>query len=300
MDENNFNYHSLPNDIALELIKQWIKPDNTPLGIPFGWIQPGLDSNVTLGDLYIQFAGEYTIADLITNEIRLGFYQYKSELAVSLNTAKMVIRLARELGIKDLRLDKINFNGIYSSENPSCEFLELEPNDQCLYHLAILCLNTMTEGHNLAIEFLDYLADYYIPKGSICWSLYDGDCYELGEIVELITYESNFPFSFYDNDRYYDVEGSLNLNPKILDWINELEYKFQEDPTELDLIQYIFDKEIPWDYQREEILYYLAWIIDWLKEEFKSNNLKFSNQGLEGLNPKLRSWIIYVTSQLTF
>ena len=77
-----------------------------------------------------------------------------------------------------------------------------------------------------------------------------------------------------------------------------IESKFQEDYTSLDILEYIFGEYIPYD--REDLLYWISWIISWLREEFKSNNLQFTRDGIENLDPKLRSWIQYITIQLTF
>ena len=289
-------YHQMDNEIALELIKEWVKPGYPPLGMQFAWQQPEETDYITVGDLYTVFNGDYTIQDLLfTNK---GYYYSPIlELAVKLETAKEVIRLARELEIKDLRNDKLQFDGIYCSENPAIELCELDQNEIALYRLAILCLNTMTEGHNLAIEYLEYIAEHYVEKGSIIWGLYDGDNQYLGEIVELITSDDHFPFSFYDNHPHFDVERTLNPDPEVLDWIIGIEEDYQENYTR-DLIIEIFpDYDITWDYERGEILYWIAWIIGWLKEEFHSGNLTFSDNP-EGLSPKLTSWIVYINSQL--
>ena len=48
----NENYHVMPNDIALELIKEWVKPGYPPLGLSFAQSQPDNDDHITIGGLY--------------------------------------------------------------------------------------------------------------------------------------------------------------------------------------------------------------------------------------------------------
>jgi hypothetical protein len=156
----------------------------------------------------------------------------------------------------------------------------------------------MTNGHNLAIEYMEYLADYYVPKGDITWNLYDGDSYEHGEIVELLTENDHFPFYFHDNHNHYDIERTLDPDNDVLEWIQEIENDYQENYTR-DLIMELFpDYDIYLDYQRDEILYFLAWIISWLKSEFHSGNLSFPGDNINGLSSKLQNWIVYINSQL--
>jgi hypothetical protein len=287
----------MSNEIAIELIKEWIKPGYPPLGMQFGWIQPNDNDHITLGDLYCSFSGEYTIQDLLF--IDLGYPNYDLELAVSLNTAKQVILESRNMGIKDLRKDKISFDGIYCSENPSIEFGELSEEESILYRLSILVLNTMTNGHNFAVEYLDYLAEYHVGKGSVSWSLYDRgypDDYEIGNIVELITSDDHFPFNFYDNHRDYDLDYLRNkADLDVITWFNQLEDLYQDN--EKDIIMDIFPNyDIYHNYDRKEIISFLSWIVSWLKYEFKTGNLSF--QESDDLSPKLNNWIKYINSQL--
>jgi len=298
----NENYHVMPNSIALELIKEWVKPGYPPLGLPFAWSQPDNEDHITVGGLYACVNGEYTVQDLIMNETRSG-YNYNYELAVTLESAKQIIRLARDNGIKDLRNDKFEFNAIFSHENPSIEFAELDPAEVCLYRLAILCLNTMTEGHNLACEYLEYLGETKVNKYQIEWDIYTNDWdNELNEIIPILTSEDNVhtPFWFNDNEAYYHMDYiTRGVNPDILAWINELEsdYQYNHDPDYNDLIHQIFRIDVNFDYEREEILAWIAWIIDWLIKSWQCGDLTLKSDN--SLDPKLNDWIKYTENQIT-
>lgn len=295
----------MTNEIAIELVKQWIKPDNPPLGMPFGWTQPNDDSTITLGNVY-SCNYERNLYDLLINEVHTYDYDkyqfiYKTELCQSLDVTKRILRILKEHH-KDIKKDKIILHdAIFNAEHISTEFNNLDNSEKCMYRLSIMCLNTMTNGHNLACEYLEYLAHNHFgdnPNNDKNWTIYESEYSDYKDDILQILAESpeNLGIMLDYDSPGYDLKG-LNVDQDYSEeyqYIQDIENRYNDD-YEYDLLQDVFKVDLR-SYERDEILQFLAWCIGWIKEEYKTGNLTFTYA--EDIDSKpLKQWVYQYANQ---
>lgn len=300
----NKPYLPMTDEIAIELVKQWIKPDNPPLGMPFGWTQPNDDSTIILGSVY-SCNYEKNLYDLLINEIynpRLGKWGgYEIELKQSLDITKRVLRILKENKI-NIRTNKITLHDVlFNAEEISTTFNELDNEEKCMFRLSIMCLNTMTNGHNLAIEYLEYLAHNHFGDNTDNdknWIIYESEYSDYKDDILQILAESpeNLGIMLDYNSPEYDLKG-LNVArdyPEEYQYIQDIENRYN-DNYEYDLLQDVFKVDLR-SYERQEILEFLTWCIGWIKEEYATGNLTLTYA--EDIDSKpLKQWLYQYANQ---
>lgn len=303
-------FFPMSSEIAIELVKQWIKAGEQPLGIPFGWTQPEDNDTITLGSIY-SCNYDNNLYDLLINEVHdydynKGKFVYKNELRQTLDVTKRVLRILKEHH-KDIRKDKIILpDVIFSTDNLNTTFDKLDNAEKSMYRLSILMLNTMTNGHNLACEYLEYLAHNHFgddKDNNKQWELYeyDNSSYK-GEILEILMENPEDMGILLDYDSPgYDIRG-LNTErdyPEDYDYVNTIEIQYQDDSNEeytFDLIQHVFNVECKYDYERGEILNFLAWCAGWIRKEYAAGNITFNYT--DDIDSKiLKNWLFQYVNQ---
>jgi hypothetical protein len=290
----------MTDEIAIELVRQWIKVGEQPLGIPFGWIQPDNDDYCTLGDVYTQYFNQ-NLLDVLFNEVYdYAIKGYKLEAKYSLDQTKRVLRILKSNN-KNLRTGNIQLKNdvIFNLDHVTTQFSKLDSTEKCLYRMSILVLNTMTEGHNFAIEYLNYLAHNYITSADYkSFQIYENSLngYK-SEIMEILAENpENLDIQLEYESPEYNINYLKDKYPDSLDYLMELEYQFDDDKWAIDIINYVFNVNCKYD--REEILTFLAWCIGWIREEYQQGYITFKYT--ENVDSKiLRDWLYTYENQLT-
>ena len=146
--------HLLRRELAAPLARDILKSGRPPLGIPFGWTNPGAatDDNA---DEWIVLSHVYTTPQSFT------LRQVLSGTDIGFENARDIIREWH-------RADYISLDECYTGHGPLLEVGEvliqygsLEPDQQLAYRIAIAGLNQwFTDGlHNTACSLLESLAD---------------------------------------------------------------------------------------------------------------------------------------------
>lgn len=256
-------YISMPDNIALEFIRYMIKPDNPPLGIPFAWLQPDNNDTIMLSSIYVGMNKEISLYDL--------FYLDNYPLDIK----KDIIRtFQNNPGKKVNPDDTLQLSGIVECPEISIPYNDLERDEMLLYHLAVMSINTMTEAHNWACSYLEFLAynHYSFKNHAEDWKVYELSFNNIDN--DLI--DSMFEYSSALAD-YLDLYGytiDYNQNDECYYYFNEwkdMNLEIQE------LIKANDDFMNEWnirDYDHE-IISTLAFMVDWIKTEWNEGYLTF-------------------------
>lgn len=276
------HYFKMPHMATLQLVKNFCIAGNPPLGYNFGLIQPNLNDTIIVGSCYGIASFNYTIRALLTKSVYTGHGQFKDELATNLETAKQIIRLARD---HNYHLDDtVDLSGLVETE-VFRSFSTLSITEQAFYRLAILLINTMTEGHNWACEYMEYLAETYV-KNNDEWQLIENDTWK-DDILDICLnsdLKDQLTISAYNKEVHYPA-----CNPEIYSWLEEL------DET-LDISDYITGFSIRWD--KDEFLRILAWVVEWIQEIYSKGDLELTlTHEIEG--KELRDFLTMVDKQMT-
>lgn len=263
-------YFKMSNEVALELIKEWCRPDMPTLGHWFGWNQPKKDGSIKLGSIYGKPNNNYSLRELLE----------KSEIGY--NAAKDTIKMLPDNASID---EPLELSGIYSIEEVFIDFNALEPYERALTRLKVMLVNTMTEGHNWSIAYGEYLAQqYWDYESNDGWLLYESGYKTnddiLGEILEW-GHNPDISWHVWDNDECYHYFNEFEKLPTY-EKLKEIQ------DYDHDLINDILGESVSGCYW-DEILSVLAWCIEWIIESWDNGDLTLSYD--ESLPDKLKSFI---------
>lgn len=273
----------MSNEAALDFILYQIQSDNQPLGIPFGWSQPKSNDTITLGSVYVGIDEQFTPKSLLLDQeydFTKGYFYNGDLTEYPLWGIKKLLREWKNeckpnerVSNKELRL-----SAIFGNEEIHCLYDDLDREEKLLYHLAIMALNTMTECHNWAVSYLEYLAynHYNLKDHGKNWSVYNSQ-------------ETLYPDIF---DALNDLLGSgdlaeklglygytiyNNLNDECYHYFNQWE---DENTSTQEFIKNTLEnsnKLDSWDIREydHEIIGTLAAMMEWIKSEWLQGNLSF-------------------------
>lgn len=231
----------LNNEMALAIVKDAIMPGQPTLGLWFGWNQPNEESTVKLGSICGRIQS-YTVRELLHNS-DLELWQVKDIL--------------REM--KYCKLDKDETISerwaLALCDEVFIPYGVLSPEEKALYRLKVLLVNTMTEGHNWAIEYGDYLATVYYRLESAGLSEWRSQDAKYSDLHDILADYKLLPVAAYEESDCvspkYNPETYEFALGKVLDLFPDLEY----------------------NYQKSGVSEILAWVLDWLKDEYQKGNL---------------------------
>ena len=268
---NKQSYFPINDEIALELIKVFISPGNPPLGMAFAWIQPEDDSEfINVGGLYGQ-PSNITLRELLQDS-DIGYW-----------AAKQIIKESRCMRKSVKSLDEeIEFDSVCSIDNLSIPLKALDSLEFALYRLAIMAINTMTEGHNWACLYLEYLANmHYEYKDDNEWGdFYDGYSDDLLESIDYAGLLDRLYWHIWDSDYYC----SLEYKQSTYDNLESLQAEYVLFP----------DNEFK-SYEIEELYQVIAHMINWIQDEWITGNLTFIYD--EDMPDKIKKWYAAYESQ---
>lgn len=304
---NKHLYFAMRPEIALALVHEWIKSGEGPLGMQFGWIQPDNDDICTLGSVYTDSYDRDLYNLLFTEDYNYAYGKYDKTLNFSLDQTKRILRILKDNDIDyhsrfNIKLSDV----IFQNENIQCKFSELDDTEKCMYRLSILMLNTMTEGHNLACEYLEYLAHvhYHSLENDKNWTVYDNDNRGYKQdILDILmeTPEDMTIYLPYDSPEYH-IDYFTNLpdyNPylTVREYVENLENEYAEDRSSIDIVNQVFNLDVQYPYDRDEILDFLTWVIGWIIDEYMQGNLTFTYT--DNVDSKeLKQWLYNYDNQM--
>jgi len=256
----------MPRNVAVAIIKDALRPGQPTLGLWFGWNQPRKTDKVKLGSVY----GYIRKDEWLTLRKLLGGTE------IGYNAAKDIIKTATKLynkkygaynGVnrpskfpKDMGADLcelFNNDTMLSCEEVFVPFSRLSSDDQAAYRMHTLLINTMTDGHNWACEWGDYIAAQYAIARELDWELYYDSHDKLAE--KLLEYGIKLPVWVEDGD--YSLP---KVEKETLNWM-----------FDNDIAKRVFGDNVDWEDWHSAVTM-LAWTIEWLQQEWANGNLSLS------------------------
>lgn len=208
-------------DEAMEFVRASVEPGMPSLGSWLGWTQPGEDEYVKLGSVTGRCRG-FTLGEVLAGT-GVGY----------LACADLFRMYGRHAEVEACFL---------VCDEVFLPFSVLDAGDQALYRLHTILINTMTLGHEWAIEWGDLMATMYFYHEKAHKSPWDHD--GPGVVSDLLYYGVDLP----------------------VDTVDEVEVTMLKCSREA--LDYAYGY-CPWDlptWQRMEVARVLGWTLDWLEE----------------------------------
>jgi hypothetical protein len=179
----------LSNEHALIVIRDMLQPDTPTLGMWFGWSQPEPNETVKLGSAYASDTLEFTWEEVFESATH--------------DEKKAFVRLCREYKVP-YRWEPIRLRGLWLADEVFFPFNSLGRGEQCLYRLHTMAVNTMTDYHNWAIEYGEYLAEMYVDnkKADVSWELYEHNDIFTQEFCDQFSHLVSFTPNVSENGHY--------------------------------------------------------------------------------------------------
>lgn len=283
-------FHTMSPDIALRLIRQWIKPGTPSLSGMFAWVQPSPGDTITTGSTALSFTFESTLRDFLQTEVNHWPDGYQNELYYSPADTKNILRQFPK-DVHKYMDKKFTTSGILMRDETPLQFDSLDSENQTLYRLAVMVLNMIGEPlHNWAVEYLEYLSyDNEDTSGFYC---YDCDKDAQDFIYAICQAESNSNplishWSFYSNMPDYSPNHELgHTSPALVEWIESL----VEDDT---IADYGLDDIRSY---HDSLILVLAACVEMVMESWQEGDLSFSDVTFED-DSILSAWLYQVNNQ---
>lgn len=266
----------MSNELTLELIRSFLQPGMPTLGMWLGWNQPDKDDVVKLGSAYAVHSEEF-------------WWETAFEDA-TLDQKKEFVRICK-MYKKNLR-DKLTVSGLMCAEEVFFPYAKLSKDEQCLYRLHTMAVNTGNDYHNWAIEYGEMLAHRHADSefADVKWELYEEDNSFSREMFEFITNNELWdiiPYSMEIEPPYAKAEDA---DEDLLEWLEEYIGDYSGD-----FFDWMFG--VPRDghsWWEDDVIPVLAWFMEWMQDEWKTGNLELTP---DTPSQKLNDFITMVNAQ---